>query len=281
MNEFQLKQTLRSIQNDFSQWPRQNQDIILKQMIKHIGSCDGELRDQLIYSTFCTLILERHLSEAVVVNLLKTCLSKDFLYKDINLPENDSVFTRSFTSLVIALILHRDAKDRFLPADLYTSVQEALISYLDKEKDARGYVPHKGWAHSIAHASDAFYELIKHPLCAPSIYPDVFELLWKKAGHSHSVFQHDEESRLWLPIISMVERGLPMDNVSLKLRSIPACLPQYEKEYSPECYWNLYANYKLMLQSIFIISSAHEWLQPLFRASGQSINELKLDQLPT
>ena len=39
--------------------------------------------------------------------------------------------------------------------------KKKLIKYMQKEIDLRGYVEIKVWAHSTAHASDAFNELSK------------------------------------------------------------------------------------------------------------------------
>ena len=41
-------------------------------------------------------------------------------------------------------------------------MKDKLISYVNREKDVRGYVREKGWAHCMAHVADAFDELVKN-----------------------------------------------------------------------------------------------------------------------
>nr|WP_242069344.1 DUF2785 domain-containing protein [Paenibacillus dendritiformis] len=76
--------------------------------------------------------------------------------------EGDStVFTRSFSVLPIALILRRHRQKPFLDLAEFQQVKHSLISYVQEEKDLRGYVNEGGWAHSAAHAADALTELVR------------------------------------------------------------------------------------------------------------------------
>ena len=109
-------------------------------MLVHIGSPDSQLRDNMIYQTFCQLILETKIDDQLLGEILELCVSDQFLFKGIGEKDTDSVFTRSFTSLLIALILYQDNRNDFLTEAKVNEIKDKLISYVNLEKDVRGYV---------------------------------------------------------------------------------------------------------------------------------------------
>ena len=106
-----------------------NLDILLVEMLQNIGSVDAELRDNLIYSTFCDLIIENKLSPSQMKEILFKCLSEKFLFKGIGEKGTDSVFTRSFSSLVIALIVGKDKTERFLDKQSLEEIYDKTLLY--------------------------------------------------------------------------------------------------------------------------------------------------------
>ncbi|MEI0738721.1 hypothetical protein VQ056_22195 [Paenibacillus sp. JTLBN-2024] len=55
---------------------------LLPDMLKHIGSTDPELRDDLIYSTICRWTKQRNISPAAMRRLLVSAMDKDHLFQD-------------------------------------------------------------------------------------------------------------------------------------------------------------------------------------------------------
>lgn len=140
-------------------------DLLLERMLEEIGTTDAYLRDQCIYQAFTKLICKNYLSVAQETYLLETCLDNRHLFLELGKEgHSEQVFTRSFSALVIACLLYKDGGQRKIEAALIKSAIEAGIQYLLQEKDRRGYVPEKGWAHSIAHGSDLLTNAILHPL---------------------------------------------------------------------------------------------------------------------
>ncbi|WP_146551909.1 DUF2785 domain-containing protein [Rummeliibacillus sp. SL167] len=140
LKENELKKILKEIQHKKKIWNEENKAFIVKSMIKHIGSIDSELRDQLIYGSFYQLIIEKNLLEhTLLIELLDLGLS-DLLFKGIGGTETNTVFTRSFTSLLIALILYRDNEDNFLSQSMVYKIKDKLIDYISLENDLRGYI---------------------------------------------------------------------------------------------------------------------------------------------
>jgi len=201
LHENELKSILKDIKNGRKIEQQEEQVQLIQSMIIHIGSLDSELRDELIYGTFYEWILEKNLlNHTLLTELLNECINH-LLYKGIEENESDLVFTRSFTSLLIGLILNRDNQDDFLSAEIIAEVKEKLVAYLLDERDVRGFVLVKGWAHSVAHMADAIDALVKNPKLSRVFYVEIVNALWNtiifQANHA---FIHDEDERLLVPI---------------------------------------------------------------------------------
>ncbi|QHE51431.1 DUF2785 domain-containing protein [Pontibacillus sp. HMF3514] len=149
-----LKQKLQSFDN-FEHVAQQESHTLLDDMLKHIGSPDPVLRDELIYSALAIWVLNEKFDQDHLRELYDLALSDDYLFYQIGNRGDDSVFTRSFSVLLLPPILQIHKQSSFLSREELTNGVETLIHYFKKEQDTRGYVAEKGWAHSIAHAADA------------------------------------------------------------------------------------------------------------------------------
>ncbi|WP_162985948.1 DUF2785 domain-containing protein [Virgibacillus sp. Bac330] len=139
-------------------------DSLLEEMLENIGHTDPEIRDDLIYNSFVKLILKDYVTKEQTIYILQKCMSEQYLFFNIeDKTIGDSVFTRSFSALVIATILYKDATTRNLSSELVLYAIHVGIEYLLLEQDYRGYVEEKGWAHSIAHGSDLLATCVLHP----------------------------------------------------------------------------------------------------------------------
>ena len=154
------------------------------------------------------------------------------------------VFYKAFTTLLIALILHRDNKDDFLTKGMVYKVKEKLILYINLERDLRGYVPEKGWAHSVAYVADTFDELVKILKVDQESYLEILNVLWSKVFNSESVYVHDEDERLLIPIIEMLDNGLEQREIITLIQHIPDELKIQKGHIDPEKYWFLVFNCK-------------------------------------
>lgn len=206
--KLQLKVKLKELDFDNPEQIKfKDVDHLIKEMLEQIGSIDSELRDNLIYTTFVNLIQRDYLNPNQMEYIIKTCLDMNHLFFNIGQADDDSVFTRSFSSLVIALILEKDRQDNFLSKDIILNAIESSIIYLQKEEDTRGYVEVKGWAHSIAHGADLLVESIKHPLFDVNLANECLETigicLLKEAS-----YVDDEEERLIFAIEALLDKGI-------------------------------------------------------------------------
>jgi hypothetical protein len=71
----------------------------------------------------------------------------------------DSVFRRSFSALALAECIGRDNSESRLPAIKLMEWGDRITGWLVRERDVRGFVPEKGWAHAVAHGADAIARL--------------------------------------------------------------------------------------------------------------------------
>lgn len=194
-----IKETLQSFSTmtltERQTFMSQHSDWLLQEMLTHIGTVDAELRDQYIYRTFIDLLSDNLVNPQQLQFLFDTATSDDFLYLQIGEKTTDSVFTRSFSALLVAGILAKDAELLILNNDSLQIFFKKIGRYLLLEQDTRGFVPDKGWAHSIAHGADLASTTIKHPKFdlqyAPSILHALKLVTWKD-----TVYVNDEEERL-------------------------------------------------------------------------------------
>ena len=69
--------------------------------------------------------------------------------------DDDSVFRRSFSALVLGACIARDNQRPLVPGGKILEWGDRLATWLLREEDLRGFVPGKGWAHAVAHGADA------------------------------------------------------------------------------------------------------------------------------
>lgn len=212
---------------------------LIQFMLKNIGNPDGYLRDNLIYRGFCELILNEQFTEEQLVLILKTCSDDEHLYLNITQSNpSDDVFTRSFSALVITLILGIDREKRSLPEALVVEAIHRSLHYLFLEKDYRGFDNTKGWAHAVAHGSDLLTEAIRHPLMKDSkLLCSALQSL-KSCLHTEYALIDEEEVRM-LPVIdALLDKGLTDEQLLTWLKELHSMqIEDWHKKYRYE--WNV------------------------------------------
>lgn len=206
LEEQTLKHELLKMENIKIQEDKTYFDTLIDSMMKHIGSTDPVLRDNLIYSAFAKFINDAIIPKSKMLNILEICLDKEHLFYKIGEEKTDSVFTRSFSSLVIALILSND-DGTLLDAKKVVEIKTAILEYLNKEKDTRGFVENKGWAHSIAHGADMLTALVSHTHFNMDLLADVLSAI-ETCLLKDVVYQDEEEERLIFAVEALLEKGM-------------------------------------------------------------------------
>ncbi|MBJ8050838.1 DUF2785 domain-containing protein [Bacillus cereus] len=247
-----LQQQLEEIRNNnYIMDNTLNIDSLSSNMLEHIGVTDSYLRDKLIYSTFYHLIKKDYISHIHLQKLLSESISDNYLFYKIHSGDDDAVFTRAFTTLLITLIIDADTKHNFLSQADLLHVKDQLILYMNNEHDFRGYVHEHGWAHSIAHASDTFEALVHSPKLETLHYKEILQTLLNKVCIHSICYKYEEDERLVYPIVSMLQNGLKEEVLILALHDLVAQLPVQKQTLHIKSYEYLYGNIKSFLRSLF------------------------------
>ena len=167
---------------------------LLAAMLDNIGNLNSVLRDQLIYSSFAQWIDDYMISNEQAVWLLRQVQQRNLLFSGIYERQNDAVYTRTFTALLLTSLIARDARSTFMTAEMRTHLFEDATQYLQLENDLRGLTEH-GRAHAFGHGGDLLYYVCYHPKFPTRLIPQAL------AGIYHGImlpsgFTAGEGSRL-------------------------------------------------------------------------------------
>jgi hypothetical protein len=125
-----------------------------------LGSTRPEVRDGTAYPALATWI-----DRGVYDDLLAGLGDGMVAGLSVGLGEDgtDTVFRRSFSVLILGACIERDNEQHLLPGGKILEWGDRLATWFLAERDTRGYVPEKGWAHTIAHGADALGALGESP----------------------------------------------------------------------------------------------------------------------
>jgi hypothetical protein len=174
-------------------------------LLGFLGSPDPVRRDHVAYFLLATWIfrgeydsqcmraMTDHLRRNLVVGLGET--------------GTDSVFLRSFSALVLAALAYYDAEQPFLDEEGTRLLLDEAIAYAKAERDLRGYVQEKGWAHSVAHTADLLGALGHNPRLGAAELERLLTAIALRAS-APFVYLYNEDDRLALAVIEVLARNL-------------------------------------------------------------------------
>src|SRR6185503_15009931 len=170
-----------------------------------LGSPDPEVRDQLGYDIAEAWILRKKTVSDADLRPVIALLEKN-LGAGIGENGTDSVLRRSFSALVLSLVAARDNAAPFLTADEFDGLLSAALDYLTRERDERGFVPDKGWHHSVAHTADLLKALGRSPRLAPAAQRRILGGILLKANGSTTFWTWGEDDRLAAAVLAILKR---------------------------------------------------------------------------
>lgn len=200
--------------NDFQVPDNQNLQELTTMMLQRIGSIHPVLRDELIHTIFTTFIGRGYYNEDQLKNILQSILNKNYLFYRIgnSKKEEDAVFKRSFSVLLIPPILEKHCEEPFLKEEEVLRVWDNLKKYMQQEMDHRGYVQGKGWAHAMAHAADAINAAASsHEITSEHVL-DMLPII-KEQFMIDQPYLFDEEERMVTAILTMFKKIEPNQRV--------------------------------------------------------------------
>jgi hypothetical protein len=175
------------------------------ELARLLGSTDPVDRDGTAYPTLTTWIergvyddLLSGLGDGIAVGLL-TGLGEQ---------GTDTVFRRSFSALVLAECLRRDHVVCRVPGAKVLEWGDRIASWYLRERDVRGYVPGKGWAHTLAHGADALAVLARSPHLGTPELTVLLDVLADRVLLASPPWVHGEPDRLAYATLEVLRRNL-------------------------------------------------------------------------
>ncbi len=177
------------------------------ELLTKLGSTDPVWRDELAYPILEQWIHRGYYSTDDLRELAADMLAN--LRAGLGEAGADSVFLRSFSALVLMEIVGCDNEMHVLSAaDVHTYL-DAALAYLAGERDLRGYVPEKGWAHAVAHTADLLGALARSRyLAAPDLERILDGIAAKLRERVAHVYLHAEDERLAYAVMWALRREL-------------------------------------------------------------------------
>jgi len=206
----QLILDLREIQkNQYRVAEKQNPWEYILLMLSHIGDIDPELRDDLIYNTLCEWIdIREFLNEQQLRYILSVLMDKEHLFYQIGNDGDDSIFTRTFSVLIVVQIFNRHRKKAFLGVDEFIDIKNKLLEYYTSEVDLRGFVQELGWAHAAAHGADVMDELIQCSECGEDTIKEILSAFKKIMYNGKYIFHNEEDERISRVVFRVIKTNL-------------------------------------------------------------------------
>lgn len=185
------------------------------QLLVYLGSSDSHIRESSLV-ILCRWI-ERGIFETDQLVEMAGKL-KDIMLEGLGEKETDSVFHRAFAALVLGDIIGFDeecalgnieGKGPFLTREIIMDSFEASLKYFEGEKDVRGYIQGKEWAHSIAHGADLFKKFASSRLIGKEELLRVLEVFKQKIVEpQEDVYKAREELRITVAIYTLFLRRI-------------------------------------------------------------------------
>src|SRR6266446_3085684 len=169
------------------------------------ASTDPSLRDSCGYETLAAWIYRDNLLTGEQLEALRAKLLPAMI-SHIGESENDTVFGRSFSALYMSILAAQDLRKPFLSAAAFKETLDTALQCYAEEKDLRGYVPVKGWAHATAHIADLLKFLARNPHLSAEDQKRIVSGVLQRCRTAHLVFTWGEDARMAAALLSVVDR---------------------------------------------------------------------------
>lgn len=187
-------------------WPPSNAGPLAEALLENFASPDLRLRDALSFTLMDRLIEEGLLTLSEQVVLLQKALDDCHLFAGIGESGTDRVFRRSFSVLVVPMVLGADLGAGELTEDFVVWALDRVLTYARSERDWRGYVADKGWAHAVAHTADALWIAGRHPRTPVSRVSDLLSAIHRLATLPYPL-GYLEDDRLAFAAYQIIQSG--------------------------------------------------------------------------
>lgn len=163
-------------------------------LLPNLGSPDPILRDELTATILDGMVSSPdRITGEQARRILSVCLDDEHLFWRIGEQNTDSVFMRSFSALLSSSLIDRDSREETTDLDFIRDSIERILRYSTTEIDMRGFVHNKGWAHSVAHLSDALYASAGHKAALQQHLAQILKATEMLSGYDHPMSSGESE----------------------------------------------------------------------------------------
>ncbi len=184
-------------------------DALAGEMKEALASADGILRDRLALSGFEPLLSSGRVGDETCRRIFAELVSDRYLLRGLGSEQDDSVFGRAFSGYVILMLLQfsEERKEKLFTKDDVLLAFHAVLRCFEEEKDLRGFVEGKGWAHSIAHNADCLAEFAGDDHIGRDELLAILSAIKERVcqGQGQIISEYD---RLREPVFSVLQRGM-------------------------------------------------------------------------
>lgn len=191
--------------NKYAVPEHESADALSKELSGLLASPDPELRDELAYSIFAHWIYSHAISTPQLNALTDEWRAN--LKDGLGETGTNSVLKRSFSALCLSLMANREAKLPFMGAERYHQLVAEGTSYLQAERDVRGYDAKLHWIHPTAHTADLLAGLAGSSLLSPQEEASILSAIAKRLSTTPDVYTQGEQDRLAAAVIAVIHRA--------------------------------------------------------------------------
>jgi hypothetical protein len=170
-----------------------------------LGSPDPQLRDDLAYSIFANWIARPNVLQPSELQALADQWRGN-LKSGIGESGTNTVLKRSFSALCLSMIAERDAKTPFLGEARYHELLADALTYLQSERDLRGYDAKLGWIHANAHTADLLQALAASSLLTKEEESSILSAIGTRLSSAPQVYTQGEQDRMAATVLAVIRR---------------------------------------------------------------------------
>lgn len=181
-------------------------DDLTAELVEMLGDPNPHRRDHLACS-----VLASWISSGVYDDLLEGLGDgvSVGLWQHIGSDGDDSVLRRSFSALILAEVVARDNMLPLLSPDTVLRWGDRATSWFVRERDLRGWVAGRGWAHAAAHGADLIGQLARSRHFGALELTVLLDVVADRLLQTTSyVWRHGEDDRLAYAVMTVMHRNL-------------------------------------------------------------------------
>jgi Protein of unknown function (DUF2785) len=180
-------------------------DDLTRELFEMLGDPDPHKRDDQAFA-----VLARWIGEGVYDELL-TGLADGAaagLVHRLGSDGDDSVFRRSFSARVLAEAVGRNHRTEIAGREQVLKWGDRASGWFVRERDLRGHVEGKGWAHAVAHGADLLAQLARSPHLGPQELTVLLDVVADRLlAPTHYLLVQGEPDRLAYAVMTVLHRN--------------------------------------------------------------------------